>query len=193
MQNIPFDIKVQCKYDSNNFYDYLNDILLQNMLNILIIMNDNGYRFNENYENEMLTFLENGWKNNRFGFWHPPKKNKIDFHRFWVNNCLLILRYVVSFERKYIENKLNYDIKIIVGSGTHSERNIRKDKNKDECKTILTSISSAIEKEVLSWTPCVKIDKIENDAVLVLDSNDLKQFLKQNAKRTPWFNDRVPT
>merc|ERR1719242_1323010 len=73
MQEIPYDVKLQSESECDNFYKYLDDKLLQQMLNTLIMMNENGYRLGMEYENEMLTFLENGFKNDRFGFWNASR------------------------------------------------------------------------------------------------------------------------
>ena len=198
MQEIPYDVKLQSKYEGDNFYKYLDNKLLQRMLNTLIIMNENGTRLGKDYENEMLTFLENGLMNGAFGFWHPLRKQTMDFHGFWTSNCRLFLRYFVTFDREYIENTLDYYIQIFVGKGTHSMRNIRKDHMKgttsvDDEEEITFPIADAIVDEVSNWNPPVKINKLEDGMTYSLDADDLKTFLFENQKRSPFFHGRKPT
>merc|ERR550539_236986 len=100
----------------------------------------------------------------------------IDFHNFWTKNAILVLRYLMSFEQKYIENKLNYEVKIMTGIGSHSA---------GQTQTCL--ISDAILNEIESWNPSVKVTKLENDAVLSLDANDLKHFMQTHSNTSPWF------
>eukprot|EP01083_Nonionella_stella_P067955 180079_1 len=194
MQDIPYDVKLQSRWEGHNFYEYLDNNLLQKMLDVLVVMNENSDRLQGEYEAQMLSFLENGFKNNRFGFMHSTKRNVIDLHQFSVNNALLILRYLVSFERKYIEHELNYDLRIMIGRGTHSWFKIRQDlKGNDKQKRIKVSpLYDAILDELSSWRPNIRIDTIDNDSGFVLDADDVKCFFNAHANQPQWFKQRIP-